>query len=718
MIVRMAVVLLAFAWPSVLAGSPLDSIRTALERSSVSRVQEKVYVHTDNSAYFVGDTLWYKAYVVRADNLRPTDMSRILYVELLSPDGMVVERQSVIVSDRGFSCGSFAISDSLFSGYYELRAYTRWMLNFNVSQHSHTRNDTHYFYNKAMAADYFRHWEGLYSRVFPVYEQPDTAGDYSVRRIYDRPRQRLPRRPAPALHAGFYPEGGSMVAGVPSRVAFELTDENGAAVDISGKIMSAGRQVQTVSTSYMGRGSFVVTPGDAPLRAVFSWRGRDYSFDLPRAAASGAVMTLSEGSVGLSFRGLPQGDYGLSVLCRGVLRHFAAVTPDASGRAVVPLPDSLPAGVNDITLFDASGRILADRLFFVRPADSIAATFTVDGGLKASYAPYERVDLCLSAPGVSAPSLISVSVTDASADGPTYDDGNIMTDLLLGSELRGFIASPSYYFADASPERAEALDLLMLVQGWRRYRWTDLAATEPAPLRYTPEKTLTVEGHVYKMTDVNDIDPADIRHWATGNIAVKDEDEPETEATPAATEGGGDLAADGGNTLVGGVESTGGVEPAESPLGDINRADDNIGVNHASLKKRVLVEAEVIFGTEVLGSVQATAPDGHYIFEIPPYYGDAILKMKAYREKDSLKKSMLAAADKGYARETAIPDFYVKRDLFFPRYADRYGYYQTHEPEVPLAGLTPAADTLLSMEREVYRLKDISVSGRRRAVAP
>ena len=125
----LSVLLLAFS--HVQAGS-LDDIRQALEASSMSQVQEKVYVYTDNQCYFIGDTLWYKAYVVRADNLEPTDMSRILYVELLSPDGMLVERQQVIVAPEGYSCGQFALKDSLYSGYYELRAYTRWMLNFGV----------------------------------------------------------------------------------------------------------------------------------------------------------------------------------------------------------------------------------------------------------------------------------------------------------------------------------------------------------------------------------------------------------------------------------------------------------------------------------------------------------------------------------------------------------------------------------------------------------
>ena len=102
-----------------------DDLQQALEQNA--QVQEKVYVHTDNTCYFVGD------------------MSRLLYVELLSPDGLVVERQRIIVSSHGFTCGQFVLQDSLYSGYYELRAYTRWMLNFNVGHRHYTRDDRHLF---------------------------------------------------------------------------------------------------------------------------------------------------------------------------------------------------------------------------------------------------------------------------------------------------------------------------------------------------------------------------------------------------------------------------------------------------------------------------------------------------------------------------------------------------------------------------------------------
>ena len=143
----------------------LDSIKGVLLNAPI---QEKVYVHLDNQCYFKGDTIWYKAYVMRADNFTYSDMSRILYVELVSPDGMVVERQNIIVSPDGYSDGNFALQDSIYSGYYEVRAYTRWMLNFKVSEHDYGHKDYENFYNRQMAQDFFRQFETVYSRVFPV----------------------------------------------------------------------------------------------------------------------------------------------------------------------------------------------------------------------------------------------------------------------------------------------------------------------------------------------------------------------------------------------------------------------------------------------------------------------------------------------------------------------------------------------------------------------
>ena len=255
-----------------------DDIQQALERSSLSQLQEKVYVHTDNNCYFMGDTLWYKAYVVRADSLMPSPLSKILYVELLSPDGIVVERQRVVVARSGLSCGQFVLDNLPYAGYYELRAYTRWMLNFGAKPMKFTTWDSWAFYNRQMARDFYTQYDGLFSRVMPVYNKPEQQGDFSYKGMTQRPYTRLPKEPKQKLSMKFFPEGGNLIEGQATVVAFEAVDEHGEAQDVSGMVSNdaQGHPVR-LKSEFMGRGAFTFTPWPTTGRG----RGRMEGEDLP-----------------------------------------------------------------------------------------------------------------------------------------------------------------------------------------------------------------------------------------------------------------------------------------------------------------------------------------------------------------------------------------------------------------------------------------------------
>lgn len=688
----------------------LSDIRAALESAADSRVQEKVYVHTDNTCYFVGDTLWYKAYVVRADNFLPTDMSRLLYVELLSPDGLLVERQQVVISANNYSCGQFILQDSLYSGYYELRAYTRWQLNFNMRHHQYSLHDTWLFYNKEMAADYFRIWDGLYSRVLPVYGKPEQAGDYDLRRMYQRPKTHIPPEKKDKLMVTFYPEGGHLIQGVKNRVAFEVTDQFGEAVNIEGTVGYNSKTGSPIRTEYMGRGSFEVTPESKRLEAHFTWRGKDYDFDLPKSEEFGAALRLDDARLTITARELPfEKRYAVSVLCRGVLKYFSEVTLH-DGETTVDLPmDLLPSGVCDVTLFDDDGRILADRLFFVNHHEQDDAIITAPIETTHIYEPYERIEVPVQCQGISGPTTFSLSIRDTRTDEPSYDDNNLLTSMLLSSELRGFIAYPSYYFESDDARHRRHLDLLMMVQGWRKYKWEQLADPN-LQMRYQPETTLTVEGAVYKMLSINPVEPDEIEKWqlGVGMLARKTKMDEDT-SDPFAEEQETD------NEIIGSHDDV--VEDimdaaSDIEFGSLGSANDNVGVNHGNLRREVMVEAELIVGDKIVGSSQKTE-GGRFIFEIPPFYGAGYLNIKAYKESDSIKKNMLSRKDKSVLDEDAFPDFYVKRDLFYPMFTHDYTYYEKHQPNVTLEEFT---DTLsdLSMENDVYQLGNVNVKGRRR----
>ena len=700
----------------------LQQLKSVLEEAPV---QEKIYLHLDNMCYFKGDTIWYKAYVVRADSLTYTDMSRLLYVELVSPDGMLVERQTLVASAEGHGFGNFQLPDSIYSGYYELRAYTRWMLNFCVTEHDNNRTDREQFYNVQMAHDFFRQYGTIYSRVFPVYERPDSTGDYSMKYIVSRPKQRLDKELKPRLTVNFYPEGGHLIAGTKANIAFEAYDEEGQQVDFEGHIGNT-----PVKTLHQGRGLITLnvptTTSSLPPLTV-NFEDKNYSFDLPKVERDGCGLQLTNDETTLTLnvqlrRLLPELDYAAIVLCRGSLKLFEPLMFDSDGNARLTIEKKqLPTGVNDLLIVDAEGRPLADRLFFVNNHDygqqfiSISANAT-------DYQPLEKITLNVKAPQQT--QHISVSVRDAASDEPTYDTGNIMTDLLLSSELKGFVAHPDYYFEADDALHRQHLDLLMMVQGWRRYDYSEIISKEP--LRYEPEQGITVEGTVYKTVPIEDVEPDEIRYWQSGVFGYSprkaehlDPEDPTYKKLMQRVNGDNEeqSTTNGDGTIQ--MEEVGPTIYLAETNTPVSAIDPHFGVNHSGLNYEVTVEGELVKGTQVAAATMETTGGGHFKFNVPPFFDNAILFLRAY-DTDASDRKKNRLAHKGVLDEEEWPEYYVKRDLFYPIFAKKYSYYQCHLPEnedddsQSLALDTQfATDTerLSSMDRQ---LQNVEVKKRRR----
>lgn len=618
----------------------LSAVRAQLERS---QAQEKVYLHLDNNCYFLGDTIWYKSYVVRADDHRYTDMSRLVYVELVTPDGMVVERQKLIASSQGFGDGCFALRDTLYSGYYELRAYTRWMLNFCVTQHPHHKWDEEQFYSPDMARDFFREYGAISRRVVPVFEKPERAGEYGYRFMKERPKRRLPVPPKPKLNVSFYPEGGHIVAGQPCRVAFEATDQLGQAVHVEGRVITA-QGSQRVATTYQGRGAFWLTAAKGVgAEAEFSYQGHTYTFRLPAAVSDGCALQILQEPDSIialiSPQGAPARDSLLVVdLCRGRLQVAEAIGPgSAQPYRLAIAKRQLTTGVNNLLVLDAEGRPLADRLFFVNLHDHSPSAISMTGSTCRDLDPLQPVTMTFQAPPDA--HHLSIAVRDAKTDETTYDTGNILTDLLLSSELQGFVPHPDYYFADTSSVRQQALDLLMLVQGWRRYDYQALVSADT--LRYQPEVSFTVEGMVGRTIDFVDADVSIV-------LADMEQQHQSMDSTLLDERGGG-------------VPDAPRVYQHPSPL-----------------RHEVEVIAELVLADEVGEVSVPTFNNGHFAFEVPPFFGQAILFLRAHGI--GKKPSSRDVSDR--FDEHAWPDYYVKRNLFYPVFAQPYNYYQCHLPDV------------------------------------
>ncbi len=440
--------------------------------------QEKAYLHFDNTAYFKGETIWYKAYVVQTmsevrsgelgvrSGYKPTGLSKVLYVELVSPGGDVLETQKLHIDENGGAHGQFELDSILGSGFYEVRAYTRYMVNWGVN--------------------------AIFSRVFPIFEATPAYGDYSAPTIKTTLyKDRNPNsRMADSLYltaakeglftndkpnkisATFYPEGGDLVMGLKSRVAVSVIDDNGSAYKGKGEIVDGGGKVVcSVETDSTGRGLFELVPtGEKLFLSMPNHRKKVQKIELPVVKSEGVTMYLDvvddDMSVVLRSQGdIIGSDIGYALMHDGTI--FACDTMKAQSLIELSLDRyTMPEGVNQITVFGAGGKILSERLFFICPkpdkSDSIIITPASKG-----LGPVSEVILDLK---TRPNSVFSFSAMDWGTM-KNGRQGNAKTWMLLSSDVKGYIANIDYYFEADDKEHRQAADLLMMVQGWRRYDW-------------------------------------------------------------------------------------------------------------------------------------------------------------------------------------------------------------------------------------------------------
>ena len=452
--------------------------------------QEKVFIQFDNTSYYTGETIWFKAFVVNASTLERAQ-SKVLYVDLLSPTGVLLKQEKLKIV-AGQADGSFPLLDGSTaqarekrgvvnypSGFYEVRAYTSYMLNFDN--------------------------EILFSRVIAVYDLPKEEGNYyeTSPTITIKPSETSEFRPKTEklrkINASFYPEGGHLILGKPCRVAFKVTDETGFGIDATGQI--EGKDI-SFSTIHDGMGWFTFTPQERRNSVTITVDGNTHSFNLPQAEPSGFTMTVDayesdsiiikvDGTQGLSGMTL-----GVGLTCRGELMDFGTIeTGPATAERIVPL-HGVPEGVCRVYLFDKNGIKYASRSFYHRSKVIKAPVLEVTSD-KQSYDPFEKITLnfSLSDKGNPFRDRFCLSVRDSRTQSNAYTD-DLRTSMLLSSDLKGFIEHPSWYFDSDAPERDQALDLLCLVQGWERYDWDIMTGQKNFSERHRMEESLTLNGWI------------------------------------------------------------------------------------------------------------------------------------------------------------------------------------------------------------------------------
>ncbi len=474
------------------AHSPDRNLQTLFsDIMAASLPKEKVYLHLDNSSYYKDEILWFSAYLVNSDGNTSDVVSKTLYVDLLNPGGDIIDTK-VLKIENGRANGSFKINCTPFySGFFEIRAYTKYMMNFGS--------------------------ETAFSRAIPVFDTPKNEGDYEKRSIrkfgtgkftYTRKQPQNGKD----LNIIFYPEGGHIIDGLPTKIAFEAKDKKGYPIDITGAILNSNQDtVVTFNSTHEGKGVFNLIPAGNTLYAVVEYKGKTKKLKLPEVQQNGfslSVDNLSDHdsvSVTVNRGGIFNriDTVGVILTSHGVVKTYSAVASSFRKPLSISFDrKNLSPGVAEVTLVDTRGRKIADRLFFNMPdsTDFIDFKYSFD---KDIYKPYEAINLSVSstdAYGNPVGHPFSLSVRDGKNE--TAWGRDICTDLLLMSDIKGYVANPGYYFEAIDSTHLSNLDLLMMVQGWRKYPWESLIEKNKENLRYQPESEgIEIEGTVRSLTN-------------------------------------------------------------------------------------------------------------------------------------------------------------------------------------------------------------------------
>lgn len=439
--------------------------------------REKVSLHLDNASYYLGDTIWFKAYVVTAEQNLPTTISKPLYVELLDQLGNVVERQIIQLTD-GEGTGQIILNNTFFTGYYEMRAYTKWMLAFDNPS--------------------------CFSRVLPVYrkrlsdeETPRSIATYRM----DASMKQRPKDKEKKFTVRFFPEGGQLVKGISSIVAFEATSRDKGAADVEGTVvLPSGEELAYIRSLHDGMGYFEYKPEEKAGVAKIDYEGSTYQFDLPEALPQGYVLRIDNRREMLDItvaRSSQAMKDTLAVFVSSQGRPYKCMTLDFEDELNCQFRIStkeLPPGVQQISLVNLKGETLCERFCYVMPRSSMLLACKTDHAL---YRPFEPVTCRIKVRDhLNRPVQANLSVSirnGVESDFREYDH-SIYTDLLLVSDLKGYIHQPGFYFENQSAERFKMLDVLLLVRGWRKYDLSRLIGKRPFLPRYLPETSLTLYG--------------------------------------------------------------------------------------------------------------------------------------------------------------------------------------------------------------------------------
>lgn len=427
--------------------------------------QEKIYLHHDKPYYSAGDTIWIRAYMVHAALHQPMNYSRYIYVELVNDNKQVVSRIK-IRPEEGLYYSQIPLKADIAAGKYHLRAYTNYLRN--------------------LEEDYFFHKEIYIGNLITPEAETNPGEAYApMQAAAAKNKEQTSQGNRQQYDIQFFPEGGHLISGNMQTIAFKAIDSEGWGTDVHGRILKNGTdEVCTFNSTHLGMGYFglYTEPGCRYTAECENQAGEILNIELPQATDSCYALSVTQMpdklhlSILRPYNNPLQEELSIIVHMRGLPLFKSRVS---AGTDLLSLPKSaLGSGVLHILLLNDRAEVLSERLVFIKGNDRASAEITFD---KNVYGRREAAGANLqvwNSIGQGLQGNFSLSITDDNLINTDSNALSIESYLLLCSELKGYIEQPQAYFLPENKAANSQLDILMMTQGWRRYKIPEVVKGE------------------------------------------------------------------------------------------------------------------------------------------------------------------------------------------------------------------------------------------------
>ncbi|MFL5752329.1 MAG: MG2 domain-containing protein [Bacteroidia bacterium] len=532
----------------------IRSIKQKLTGYNEQLPEDRVYVHFDKPFYQPGESIWLSAYIREGQNLKASDKSDIVHIELINPKG-TIEKKINIIAKNGKASGDFALDKEALGGMYKVRAYTNWMKNegennafekelqvqavvlpalkmklnferkaFGAGDEVIAKLELNTNENKALGNYDIKFVANLDGQK--ILEKADVTDEEGIKYIkfnlpkklssndgllnvminYNGSTESVSRSIPIVLNTvqfSIFPEGGELVSGLENNIAFRALNEFDKPADVEGIVLTEkGSQVASFSSYHQGMGAFSFNPqpNEKYTVKITKPEGIEQSFPLPEVLQRGYVMNVDNSrkeELLVNVKTTETEELSLVAQVRGKI-YYSTVIDAKKGSNKIAFPTAnFPVGVSQITLFDSKGIARAERLTFVNKDKQLNISVETE---KEKYLPREKVKMTLSVKderGLPMPANLSLAVVNDQLLSFADDkSGHILSQLLLEQDLKDKVEEPGFYFDKKEEKSDKALDYLLMTAGWRRFTWEKVMDENTPVITYAGEKAV-VGGIIY-----------------------------------------------------------------------------------------------------------------------------------------------------------------------------------------------------------------------------